>query len=94
MDTAAEQRLLRISIVFITLISGVGIAAGSCAILFNGVYSTVDVAMTMIGLSVSPLITQERSPRFQFGHWHLEPMVAALNAASPCSPAFTLSPMH
>lgn len=83
MDTAAEQRLLRLSIVFIALISVaglvVGIAAGSRAILFDGVYSTVDVAMTTIGLGVSRLIAREWSPRFQFGYWHLEPMVATLN---------------
>lgn len=83
MDTAAEQRLLRLSIVFIALIivAGlvVGIAAGSRAILFDGVYSTVDVAMTTIGLGVSRLIAREWSPRFQFGYWHLEPMVATLN---------------
>jgi cation diffusion facilitator family transporter len=55
-----------------------GLLVGSQAILFDGVYSLVDVALTLVSLSVLRLVAREQSPRFQYGYWHLEPMVEAL----------------
>ncbi|VFU07380.1 cation diffusion facilitator family transporter [Methylocella tundrae] len=82
-DTRAEQNLLRLSIAvtFVLGLIGVsaGLAIGSRSILFDGVYSIVDVAMTGLALIVSKLLTREGSRRFQFGYWHFEPMVAAFN---------------
>jgi predicted Co/Zn/Cd cation transporter (cation efflux family) len=43
-------------------------------------YSLVDVVLTTGSLAVSRLITHDGSRRFQFGYWHLEPLVVELNA--------------
>lgn len=87
-----EQTLLRISIMatIASAVAGVlvGLAAGSSAILFEGVYGIVDAAMTMLALVVARLIAASNaadatgrnfSQRFTFGFWHLEPIVLGLN---------------
>lgn len=82
MDTAREQRILKFSIGVTVAVSAVGfiggLLVGSQAILFDGIYSLVDVALTLVSLSVLRLVAREHSPRFQYGYWHLEPMVEAL----------------
>lgn len=85
MDNSREQRLLRLSI-GITLLVGVacvavGVLMHSQAIAFDGFYSLVDVVLTAGSLAVSHLVTSEGSRRFQFGYWHLEPLVLVFNAA-------------
>ncbi|WP_343651219.1 cation diffusion facilitator family transporter [Stenotrophomonas sp.] len=82
MDTAREQRILLLSIGMTVAVSAAGfmggLLVGSQAILFDGIYSLVDVALTLVSLSVLRLVAREQSPRFQYGYWHLEPMVEAL----------------
>ena len=58
---------------------GFGLVSGSLAIVFDGVSSTIDAAMTFLSLAVAQLVRLEGSRRFQFGYWHLEPMTLALN---------------
>lgn len=85
MDTSREQRLLRLSIGVTLVIGTVGVAIGlatrSQALIFDGMYSLVDVVLTVLSLAVSRLLAREGSRRFQFGYWHLEPMVEALGGA-------------
>ena len=85
METFREQRALRISIAVTVLIGLMGILSGlltrSAAIIFDGMYSFVDVVLTLGSLSVSKLLAREGSRRFQYGYWHLEPMVTALGGA-------------
>lgn len=85
MDTIREQRILKFSIGITVAVSAVGfmggLLVGSQAILFDGVFSLVDVAMTLVALAVLRLLGREGSPRFQFGYWHLEPMVEAMGGA-------------
>ena len=83
MDTGKEQGLLTLSIA-VTLATGalgvvIGVASRSQSILFDGIYAGVDVAMTVLALLVSRLLASEGSRRFQFGYWHLEPLVTAAN---------------
>lgn len=87
-----EQTVLRVS-VFATVmlaLSGVvfGLAAGSTAIIFDGVYGLVDAAMTALALGVARLIATSNAAdasggrlyeRFTMGFWHLEPIVLGLN---------------
>jgi cation diffusion facilitator family transporter len=85
MNPASEQGALKLSIL-VTALTGVGgIAAGfmigSRAIMFDGMYSFVDVVTTFVALTVSKLLMQEPTRRFQFGYWHLEPLVVALESA-------------
>lgn len=84
-DAAAEQRALKLSIV-VTGLAGtmdiaVGFAMGSRAIVFDGMYSLVDVMLTFGALAVSKLVMQEPSERFQYGYWHLEPLVGTVQSA-------------
>lgn len=88
-----EQALLRQSLTLLVglaaLAVGFGIMTASFAILFDGIYSLIDACMGLLALLVSRLIMRdalridESQPgrvRYQFGFWHLEPMVLALNA--------------
>src|SRR6478735_10062937 len=85
MEALAEQRALKLSIA-VTLVTGLagilgGLAIGSRAITFDGMYSFVDVLLTFGALAVSKLLMQEPTRRFQFGHWHLEPLIGAVESA-------------
>jgi len=85
LDTRPEQHLLKLSIVVTIAVGVLGVASGvlmgSQAILFDGMYSLVDVVLTAASLAVSRLVAFEGSPRFQYGYWHLEPMVEAFGGA-------------
>lgn len=85
MQAHLEQRALKLSIAMTLVVAGLGVVlgllAGSQSILFDGVFSTIDAAMSGLALLVSRLVERETSQRFQHGYWHFEPMVAALNGA-------------
>jgi predicted Co/Zn/Cd cation transporter (cation efflux family) len=87
-----ERGVLRVSIAATIVISlfgvGFGIASGSFAIIFDGVYSLVDASMTLLALIVANLIasyststglSRKLRERFTMGFWHLEPIVLGLN---------------
>ena len=91
--TPNEETILKQSLVAIVLVSVLGIVfgirSGSFAILFDGVFSLVDAAMTVLSLLVARLITRSTVTndlpehllrRFSMGFWHLEPLVLTLNA--------------
>lgn len=79
MQVTAEQATLKFSIILTVVLGLMGIASGlstgSQAIIFDGMYSFVDVVPTIISLIVVKLIAQGSSHRFQYGYWHLEPLV-------------------
>lgn len=74
--------MLRHSFLLTLLLAALGIsfglASGSLAIVFDGIGSSIDAAMTFLSLAVARLIGRD-SRRFQFGYWHFEPMVLAFN---------------
>lgn len=87
-----EQQVLKASIIATMAVAIAGLAlgmfAGSFSIMFDGVYSLVDAAMSILSLLVVRLITtfaaSKPTPfslhtRFTMGFWHLEPMVLALD---------------
>ena len=85
MQANEEQRALKFSIAA-TIVIGllgvtIGLITGSQAIVFDGMYCFVDVMLTFASLAVSRLLGQEGSERFQFGYWHLEPLVVALGSS-------------
>ncbi len=88
MPTAsAEQRLLKISIAVTIGVASFGVLfgllSGSMSILFDGVFSAIDAAMSGLALFVSRLVTRvAENRRFQFGYWHIEPMVLAFNGGT------------
>jgi cation diffusion facilitator family transporter len=81
----AEQRTLELSIALTVFLGVLGVASGlvtnSQAIIFDGMYSFVDVVPTVVSLLVVKLIARGTSHRFQYGFWHLEPLVAVLRDA-------------
>ncbi len=67
MDTRREQQALKLSI-RVTLLIGLagvlsGLFTGSQAIIFDGIYSFVDVLITLLSLIVSQLLAREGSRR-------------------------------
>ena len=85
MDTGPEQRLLKLSIALTMAVGTIGVICGlwihSQAIVFDGMYSLVDVVLTTASLAVSRLVALEGSHRFQYGYWHLEPLVEVFGGA-------------
>ncbi len=79
---ATEQGTIRFSIALTVFLGVLGVASGlvtgSQAIIFDGMYSFVDVVPTIMSLLVVKLLAQGTSQRFQYGYWHLEPLVAVL----------------
>ena len=87
LPAAAEQRMLRLSIGVTVVVSlfGVvfGLLSGSMSILFDGVFAAIDAAMSGLALFVSRLVAGDNTNRrFQFGYWHIEPMVLAFNGGT------------
>jgi cation diffusion facilitator family transporter len=82
MQTNVEQATLKFSIALTVLLGVLGVVSGlttgSQAIIFDGMYSFVDVVPTVVSLVVVKLIARGSSDRFQYGYWHLEPLVAVL----------------
>ena len=82
MAADTEQGTLKFSIALTVLLGVLGVASGlatgSQAIIFDGMFSFVDVLPTIVSLLVVKLIARGSSQRFQFGYWHLEPLVGVL----------------
>ena len=80
-----EQKVLKLSVIvtFILSISGIlfGLLSGSLAIVFDGMFDMVDAAMSILALFVARLLTSEGDRQFQYGYWHVEPMVIAFNGS-------------
>ncbi|WP_419421475.1 cation diffusion facilitator family transporter (plasmid) [Legionella sp. D16C41] len=80
-----EQKLLQLSIAvtFLLALTGIvfGLLTGSLAIVFDGMFNMVDTAMSILAFLVARLLTSEGSRRFQYGYWHIEPLVLALNGS-------------
>ncbi|HAT4518868.1 MULTISPECIES: cation diffusion facilitator family transporter [Serratia] len=76
---AQETRLLKQSALMMLMVAVVGITVGvmtgSEAILFDGMFSLIATLIKLLMVLTSRLIKKEYSRRFQFGFWHLEPMV-------------------
>ncbi len=80
-DAALEQRVLKLSIVISGVLGGfavvLGLLSGSMSIVFDGLFSVIDVTMGVLGLWIARLVTREADRRFQYGYWHIEPMSLA-----------------
>ena len=81
---AKEARILAASLAATVVVAGGGILcgllSGSIAILFDGLFSSIDVVMTAATLHVARLLVRQADRRFQFGYWHFEPLVLAFNS--------------
>ncbi|MCW8408026.1 cation diffusion facilitator family transporter [Legionella sp. PATHC035] len=80
-----ERGALKISIAVTLLLAMVGILfglfSGSLAIVFDGMFNMVDTVISILALFVARLVTSKGNRRFQYGYWHIEPMVLVLNGS-------------
>lgn len=80
-----EAGLLQTSIAATIFVAGagvvIGLLSGSMSIVFDGLFSSVDAVVTVVTLVVARLLASEGNHRFQYGYWHLEPLVLALNSS-------------
>ncbi len=78
-----EQKILKrsIRITVIVASSGIffGLLSGSLSIVFDGLFSVIDVAILTLALAVTRLVRSEGDRRFQHGYWHIEPMALVFN---------------
>jgi len=86
-QAAAEQGFLKLSIAVTILVAATGVVfgllSGSMSIVFDGVFSAIDAAMSGLALFVTRLVSRvSDNRRFQFGYWHIEPMVLAFNGGT------------
>lgn len=84
-EGSIEQYVLKLSIVvtcFLSLIGIVyGLLSGSLAIVFDGMFDLIDAVMSVLAFFVTRLLTSEGNRRFQYGYWHVEPMVLVFNGS-------------
>jgi len=80
-----EQQLLKQSTVlmFAVAIAGIvtGFISGSESIMFDGFFSLIATFIKVLMLITAQLIAKESNQRFQFGFWHLEPMVLLIEGS-------------
>ncbi len=80
-----EAGLLQLSIAATIVIAAagvvIGLLSGSMSIVFDGLFSSIDAVVTVVTLVVARLLASEGNHRFQYGYWHLEPLVLALNSS-------------
>ena len=81
-DAVTEQRVLKRSVLLAAVLGSfavvLGLLSGSMAIVFDGLFSVVDVAMGLLTLWVARLVMRPENRTFQYGYWHIEPMTLAL----------------
>lgn len=85
MSNRGEQALLKQSTVlmFAVAIAGIvtGFVSGAQSILFDGFFSLIATFIKVLMLITARLITKPGNQRFQFGFWHLEPMVLLIEGS-------------
>lgn len=78
-----EQKLLRNSIIATLILSLSSIIFGlwvkSSSITFDGFYNLTDAVMTYVALIAAKMIMMGENERFQYGSWHLEPLLIFIN---------------
>ena len=85
MSNRVEQTMLKQStaLMFAVAIAAIitGFFSGSQSILFDGFFSLVATFIKVLMLITAKLIAKESNQRFQFGFWHLEPMVLLIEGS-------------
>ena len=85
MSNRGEQALLKQStiLMFAVAIAGIvtGVISGAQSILFDGFFSLIATAIKVLMLITAKLIAKKSNERFQFGYWHLEPMVLLIEGS-------------
>ncbi len=85
---ATEQRMLKTSFYGVLCIAAGSLAYGiylkSDVVILNGIFSLFSLGGSGLNLLASKLVVRPADKRFQFGYWHVEPMVHCTNALMMC----------
>ena len=85
MSNRGEQALLKQSTILMLAVAIAGIVtgfvSGSQSILFDGFFSLIATFIKVLMLITAQLIAKQSNQRFQFGFWHLEPMVLLIEGS-------------
>lgn len=80
-----EQRILLFSAAGTLVLSllgiAIGLSSGSKSIMFDGVYSLADAGLTLTAFFAARLIARGADRRFQYGYWHIEPILGFVNGS-------------
>ncbi len=70
-------------LMFAVAIAGIvtGVISGAQSILFDGFFSLIATAIKVLMLITAKLIAKKSNARFQFGYWHLEPLVLLIEGS-------------
>ncbi len=78
-----EQQTLTISLLLVTFIGLGSLAFGlwiqSDVVILNGIFTMISLMGSWLNLTASKLITRPADDRFQYGYWHVEPIVHCVN---------------
>ncbi len=61
-----------------------GLIIQSYVVILNGVFSLFSLMGSGLNLAASKLVTRPADKYFQYGYWHVEPMVHSVNALMMC----------
>lgn len=83
-----EQRVLTLSlygVIFIAFGSLLyGLYIQSDVVILNGIFSMFSLMGSWLNLTAARLVVRPADTRFQYGYWHVEPMVHCVNALMMC----------
>ena len=74
-----QSTFLMLAVTFAGIITG--FVSGAQSILFDGFFSLIAAFIKVLMLITARLIAKESNQRFQFGSWHLEPMVLVIEGS-------------
>ena len=84
-SSETEQRILKrsigVTVAFASTGILLGLLSGSQSIVFDGLFSVIDTLVLLLALTAARLVQREGDRRFQYGYWHIEPMVLAFNGS-------------
>ena len=73
------KRSIAVTVIFASIGVLLGLISGSQAIVFDGLFSMIDTIVLSLALVVARLVKREGDREFQYGYWHIEPIVLAFN---------------
>lgn len=89
---AIEQRTLTISLYAVGILVvgslGYGLFIGSDVVIANGIFSFFSLFGSGLNLAAAKLVARPADKKFQYGYWHLEPLVLFVNGLLLCCICF------
>ena len=83
-----EQRVLTLSLYGVIFIAFgslfYGLYIQSDVVILNGIFSMFSLMGSWLNLTAARLVARPADKRFQYGYWHVEPMVHCVNALMMC----------